>query len=165
MILTLVAIVGFIILYMWIAHIVSYKIHKKFLLNRIVWDLNICCGKTDVGKVNADIIKHKEIENFHLVKDIYHLPFRNGQFSNVLCSHTMEHVENPYRFLKELQRIGKKVTIIVPPLYDLSAAFNPIIHKWIFMTFKKTHVNKLPRYIKLPGADFLHKYIGQVKNA
>ena len=63
------------------------------------WDLNICCGKTDGGGVNADIIKHADVPNLVVVDDIYNLPFSTNQFDNVLCSHTIEHVAVSYTHL------------------------------------------------------------------
>jgi len=157
------ACIGMILFYTWIAHYISYTIHKRYLLKKQDWDLNICCGKTDVGKINADIVQHASIKNFHLINDIYDLPFKDKQFSNVLCSHTMEHVEDPECFLKELKRVGHNVTIIIPPLYDISAVLNFLEHKWIFLTFRKTYVDHLPRHLRLPCAEWIHRRFGQVK--
>lgn len=161
--LILLACVVGILLYMWVAHYISYTMHKHYLLKKSDWDLNICCGKTDVGKINADIVQHGPAENFQLIKNIYNLPFEDKQFNTVLCSHTMEHVEDPKCFFKELQRVGKNVTIIIPPLYDISAVFNILEHKWVFWTFRKKFVDQLPRHTKLPGAEWLHRCFGQVK--
>jgi ubiquinone/menaquinone biosynthesis C-methylase UbiE len=98
-----------------------------------------------------------------LIKDIYKLPFETGQFDTVLCSHTIEHVDYPGRFFKELQRIGKKVTIVIPPLYDATAALNIFEHKYIFLSFKKMH-HRLPKHAKLPLASFIQKRIGQINH-
>jgi ubiquinone/menaquinone biosynthesis C-methylase UbiE len=125
------------------------------------WDLNICCGKTDGGGINADIVKHENVPNFILLKDIYNLPFDDKEFEHVLCSHTLEHVENPERFYKELQRIGKNVTIVVPPLWDISASLMNIFqHRWIFLTFGKTY-NYLPKYVPLPFAKKVQEKYGR----
>lgn len=132
---------------------------KKRVVNRQRWDLNICCGKTDGGGINADIVQHCELPNFVLV-DIYNLPFEDKQFDTVLCSHTMEHVEDPERFFRELQRVGKDVTLVLPPLWDLSAALNVLEHKWIFLTLKKEH-RSLPPRIRMSLADLLQNRYGQ----
>jgi ubiquinone/menaquinone biosynthesis C-methylase UbiE len=113
------------------------------------WNLNICCGKTDGGGVNADIFQHKELPNFQLIDDIYNLPFKDRQFDTILCSHTMEHVDHPQKFYKELRRVGRHITIVVPPLYDLAAVLNVFEHKWIFLSCKKEH-HELPRHVRLP---------------
>jgi ubiquinone/menaquinone biosynthesis C-methylase UbiE len=133
---------------------------KDKIVNRQDWGLNICCGKTDGGGVNADIVNHKKLPNFVIIEDIYNLPFEDNQFETVLCSHTIEHVDDPERFFNELQRVGKDVTLIVPPLWDFTAAFNLLEHKWVFLTGRK-EFHELPRYIKLPLASTVQKFIGQ----
>lgn len=136
----------------------SYKRLKFKILNRRKWDLNICCGKTDGGGVNADIFKHADLPNFILINDIYNLPFEYKQFDYILCSHTIEHVEDPDLFLRELQRVGNHVKIVIPPLWDFTAAFNLLEHRWLFLTFKKEH-QTLPFRIPLGVIDFLkHKF-------
>ena len=152
------------ITYLYIAHFVSYKLEKTRILESQQWGLNICCGKTDGGGVNADIFQHKDLPNFKQINNIYNLPFKNQEFETVLCSHTIEHVDNPEAFFTELARVGKTVTIVIPPLYDLAAVFNIFEHRFIFLTFKKEH-HRLPRYIKLPFAEALQNKMGQVNNA
>ena len=151
-------------MYLFTAHFVSYKLEKKRILESQAWGLNICCGKTDGGGINADIFQHQDLPNFQLVDSIYNLPFKNKQFDSVLCSHTIEHVDSPELFFKELQRVGQQVTIVVPPLYDLAAVLNIFEHKHIFLTFKKEH-HQLPGYIRLPFSNALQNRIGQINNA
>jgi len=138
----------FFLLYLIIANIIDYRILKSFYLKKQKWDLNICCGDTDGGGINADIIKRK-VPNFVLIKNIYKLPFKDKEFKNVLCSHTMEHIENPYKFYKELKRISKGVVLLIPPVWDIGCFLNFREHKWQFLTFKSKHSN-LPSKIKLP---------------
>ena len=149
-----------ILLYFYLSNSLSYSFLKKRILKRQKWGVNICCGKTDGGGINVDIVKHADIPNFVLIRDIYNLPFRDQQFDTVLCSHTIEHVENPEKFFRELKRIGKKVSIVIPPLWDITAALNVFEHKFIFLSFKKEHT-KLPSFIRLPLASFIQKHFGQ----
>jgi hypothetical protein len=151
-------------LYVSLAHYSSYYLGKWRILKGRKWDLNICCGKTDGGGLNVDIVRHKELPRFQQIENIYALPFEDGAFETVLCSHTIEHVDDPRRFYAELQRVGKVVTLVVPPVYDLAAAFNFLEHKWIFLTFKKKH-HTLPRFCKFPFADVFHRRFGQRNNA
>lgn len=153
-------IIAGILLYFYISHFLSYSLLKKKILKRQKWGINICCGKTDGGGINVDIVRHGDIPNFVLVKDIYNLPFRDQQFDAVLCSHTIEHVDNPEKFFRELKRIGKKVSIVIPPLWDITAALNVFEHKFIFLSLKKEHT-QLPPFIKLPMASFIQKHFGQ----
>ncbi|MCW8820139.1 MAG: hypothetical protein OQK61_07515, partial [Ignavibacteriaceae bacterium] len=67
-------------------------------------------------------------------------------------------------FLKELRRVGTDVTIVIPPLYDITAALNIFEHKWIFLTFKKKHTT-LPLHFRLPFSTLAHTMIGQINNA
>jgi len=139
---------------------ISYRYLKNRILNRQKWDLNICCGTTDGGGINADIVQHSELPNFVLVQDIYNLPFKRGQFEHVLCSHTIEHVDHPLRFHRELRRVGKKVTYVIPPLWDITAAFNLLEHKHIFLAIR-TEYEKLPKFVRMPFVDTFHKLFGQ----
>lgn len=143
-----------------VIHYVSYYYLKKRILAKHRWDLNICCGKTDGGGINADIFKHNDVPNFVFIENIYRLPFADKEFDRILCSHTMEHVENPELFYKELARVGREVTVVIPPLWDLCAVFNIFEHKWIFLSFKKVH-NTLPKYIELPVSTFTQRKLGQ----
>ncbi|MEX2404909.1 MAG: methyltransferase domain-containing protein [Balneolales bacterium] len=144
----------------YITNKLSYCYLKQKVLKRQKWDLNICCGKTDGGGINADIYKHDSVPNFILTENIYDLPFKDKQFKSVLCSHTIEHVEDPSRFFDELNRVGEKVVLVIPPLWDISAVFNALEHRWIFLSFKKEH-ESLPRHIKLPFSETVHNYFGQ----
>jgi SAM-dependent methyltransferase len=151
---------GLLTLVLWLLNWLSYRVLNGRILRRRTWDLNICCGKTDGGGVNVDIVRHAELPNLVLVDDIYRLPFKAGQFGTVLCSHTMEHVERPLEFYRELGRVGRVVTVVVPPLWDLSAAFNLFEHKWIFASLKTEH-RELPRHVRMPLVSSLHRRFGQ----
>jgi len=140
--------VFYFILYLIIANFIDYRVLKSFHLKQQKWDLNICCGDTDGGGVNADIVK-RNVPNFVLIKNIYKLPFKDKEFKNVICSHTMEHVENPYKFYRELKRISKNVVLLIPPIWDIGCFLNFREHKWQFLTLKSKHFN-LPSKIKLP---------------
>jgi len=142
-----------------LTHVLSYSIIKRRILRQHAWDLNICCGKTDGGGINADIVAHAALPNMVLV-DVHRLPFRDGQFNTILCSHTIEHVADPDRFFRELTRVGDDVTIVIPPLWDVSAALNVFEHRWIFLSFKKVH-QSLPPYVELPLASAVQRCLGQ----
>jgi SAM-dependent methyltransferase len=143
----------------------SYGVLKRRVVRRRRWDLNICCGRTDGGGVNADIVKHTDLPNFQRISDIRNLPFSHDQFDWVLCSHTIEHVDDPDGFADELQRVGRNVVYVIPPIWDLSAVLNVFEHKWIFLTVKTEHVNKLPARIRLPFARIVQRALGQTINA
>src|SRR5204862_3065044 len=39
-----------------------------------------------------------------VVADAHHLPFRNGAFAYAICSHILEHMDDPQQFARELER-------------------------------------------------------------
>lgn len=141
-------------------HWYSYHHLKNGITSGRHWDLNICCGTTDGGGINADIVQHADVPNFIKLDSIYRLPFADGQFETVLCSHTAEHVSYPRRFDRELRRVGKHVTYVLPPVWDLAACLNIVEHRWLFLTVRKVH-RRLPPCIPLPFARRLQARIGQ----
>jgi len=145
---------------LWAPHQISYRFMKARILKRQAWGLNICCGRTDGGGVNADIVRHAELPRFQIVEDIYRLPFADLQFDSVLCSHTLEHVEDPDRFFGELRRVGRQVVLVLPPLWDITAALNILEHRWIYLTLKKEHARP-PRRLRLPLARTVQRIFGQ----
>ncbi len=155
--LALVATITVIIVFL---HWYSYSYLKRSIIRRRRWDLNICCGTTDGGGINVDIVQHSELPNFVQVDDIYNLPFEDQQFDTVLCSHTIEHVDYPRRFDRELRRVAKNVVYVLPPVWDLAAALNVWEHRWLFLTIRKVHYT-LPRCAPLPFARRLQARIGQ----
>jgi hypothetical protein len=144
---------------LWVPHLVSYRWLKRRILEKHVWELNVCCGTTDGGGVNADIVVHETLPKF-VKLNVYHLPFGDKQFENVLCSHTIEHVRDPKGFYHELKRVGKDITLVLPPLWDITAALNVFEHQWIFLTLKKEH-STLPPYVRLPLAGWIQDILGQ----
>ena len=137
------------LIYLMITHIIDYRLLKNYYMKKQQWDLNVSCGNTDGGGINADIIK-RNVPNFVLIKDICDLPFKDKQFENTICSHTIEHIEKPEKLYKELRRVSENVVLFVPPVWDLAALMTFREHKWQFLTLKTRHVNSLPRRFKLP---------------
>jgi SAM-dependent methyltransferase len=149
-------ITGVIIFFHWY----SYRSLKHTIIGRQRWDLNVCCGRIDGGGPNSDIVKHDDIPNFVQLDNIYRLPFADAQFEAVLCSHTVEHIDYPQRFDRELRRVGKNVVYILPPIWDLAAALNIWEHKWQILSVRKVH-RQLPPRVPLPFARRLQARIGQ----
>lgn len=152
----------FVVVLLVVLHEVSYRLVKNHVLRRRRWDLNICCGHSDGGGLNADIFQHDPgPPNFLKIDDIYHLPFADGQFEHTLCSHTIEHVADPEAFFAELQRVSRHVTVVVPPLWDPAATFNVFEHRHIFLNVRKVFHDELPPYIRLPLAEWIQQRLGQ----
>jgi len=146
---------------LWSANFLSYRVIKERVLRERRWDYNVCCGETDGGGINADIVRHGDVPNFELVTDPYLFPHRSGAFAQVLCSHTLEHVDDPAAMFAELRRVGRHVTVLVPPLWDLAGALNPLEHRVIFLTFTTRHDDRLPRYVRYGLGRWLQSFGGQ----
>jgi len=92
-------------------------------------DLVIDVGSGDNPNIRADVLcdlypqsnrersGKQEIwldERPFIVCDIQKLPFQNKVFDYVICSHLLEHVEDPEQAAKELTRIGKRGRVETP---------------------------------------------------
>lgn len=80
--------------------------------------------------IKVDLIEGDGISfggiNFNFDK----LPFENNSIDDIICSHTLEHIENTKHFLNEIHRILKKdapITFIVP--YGLHPGSSKPVHK------------------------------------
>lgn len=139
----------------------SYRVLKRRVMRERRWDYNICCGTTDGGGINADIVRHADVPRFELVADVCRIPHPSAAFDTVLCSHTLEHVDDPAAMFAELRRVGRRVTVLVPPLWDLGAALNLLEHRVVFLTWRTRHDDALPPYIRFRPARWLQDRIGQ----
>ncbi|MBX4967386.1 class I SAM-dependent methyltransferase [Rhizobium binae] len=65
--------------------------------------------------------------------DIEKLPFEDGAYDFVFCSHVMEHLDNPGQAMRELSRVGKRGYLEVPTrLSDVMFNFTRLQnhHRW-----------------------------------
>ena len=60
-----------------------------------------------LGKYDVDEFVTMDCEN--------KLDFEDDSFDMVISDHTIEHLENPLQFYRELQRVGKKFIVILTP--------------------------------------------------
>lgn len=71
------------------------------------------------------------------------LPFRDMEFDYVICSHVLEHADNPEKFLKEQFRVASMGYIEIPSLIGEILA-PKLSHKWVILEID----NKLILYEK-----------------
>ena len=69
-----------------------------------------------------------------LEADGENLPFKDKEFDYVICSHVLEHVENPEKFLAEQFRVAKRGYIETPSLIG-EVLYARESHKWIIQEF------------------------------
>jgi len=77
------------------------------------------------------------------------LPFKDKEFDYVISNQTLEHTDNPSRFIAELQRVAKRGYVEVPSLVGESL-FPKESHKWLCLEIN----NKMVFYEKDRVKDF-----------
>lgn len=121
--------------------------------------LDVGCGNQARGTVNIDKIvpddvweRHattcnaRNISNF-VKADCEHLPFNDRSFQKVVCHHTIEHLKNPFKALREMKRVASKTVIVVWPNHFLE-----VLHAHLFCRSKlewlRKHHTKNLSYLK-----------------
>ena len=66
-----------------------------------------------------------------VIADGARLPFRDKSFDYVICSHILEHVEDPGAFLREMERVGKGGYIETPSEVKEALAASRPYHRWL----------------------------------
>jgi len=92
--------------------------------------LDIGCGGTPRGHVNIDAYPDnreqcskpwdpRNVRNF-IRADAHSLPLRSDAFTNIVCSHVIEHTFNPLQMLTEMKRVCKgPIEILTPSEFDV----------------------------------------------
>lgn len=82
--------------------------------------------------LSIDYIKRNNFNIVYMNGNVEELPFTDKKFDTVVCTHTLEHVQNFEKTLAELRRVTKKRLIIVVPkqkefkyTFDLHLRFFP----------------------------------------
>ena len=109
---------------------------NKLLSENPSWKiLDIGCGynanknATTVCDIQDLSIFYKD-KNFIKLND-KNLPFEDGEFDFVIASHVLEHVDDTYFFIKELERVSSKGYIEVPTILEDNLVFeNKNDHLW-----------------------------------
>ncbi len=90
---------------------------------------NILCDRylTDDGERAGEF--SIVIDRPMVVADGYHLPFADKTFDYVICSHILEHMDNPKKFIEEVVRVAKRGYIEVPSALS-ERVFGWNFHHW-----------------------------------
>ena len=64
-----------------------------------------------------------------VVADAHHLPFRDGAFAYTICSHILEHMDDPRQFARELGRVSAS-GYIQSPSEIAERLFHWSFHRW-----------------------------------
>ena len=93
--------------------------------------LDVGCGEMPMGNVNCDIKISVNIPLNFVLCDSQYLSFRNYCFDRVDTNHVIEHVRNPFLFLKEIKRvlcIGGSLLLTCPHRFSHGAKMKDHIH-------------------------------------
>jgi len=157
-------------------HINRYEYAKELVKDMIV--LDVACGEgygssilaetakkvigVDISKeaINQANRKYRKENLSFEVMDVENLTFSNDYFDAVVSFETIEHLERPYKFLKEVKRVLKPggMFIVSTPNRDLASLGSPIplnqFHKeeWTFEQF----IRLLNHYF--PNSKFIGQY-------
>jgi ubiquinone/menaquinone biosynthesis C-methylase UbiE len=76
----------------------------------------------EISESGIDKIKNKNINNLKeiLKFDGYKIPYDDLYFDIILCSHVIEHVENPRILLREIKRVAKSHIFEIPIDFSFS---------------------------------------------
>ena len=109
---------------------------NKILSENPSWKiLDIGCGY-NANKNATTVCDTQDLSSFYKVKKFIklndkNLPFEDGEFDFVIASHVLEHVEDTYFFIKELERVSSKGYIEVPTILEDNLVFeNKNDHLW-----------------------------------
>lgn len=100
-------------------------------------------------------INPKQIPNFVKCSGLQ-LPFRDGSFEEVVCSHVIEHTTSPSKLLRELVRVARrKVTVRYPHRFSRGAKMpchrSFFSKTWFLKTLKNFNCNITVNYEPYPG--------------
>ncbi|MDP1728804.1 MAG: methyltransferase domain-containing protein [archaeon] len=103
--------------------------------------LNLGCGKDyKAGFVNLDYNSQYKLDISHNL-DKFPYPFKAESFDYIYCSHILEHVEDLFKTIEEIERILKKrgALHIRVPHFSNGNGYNDLSHKRFFgwFTFKR----------------------------
>lgn len=90
------------------------------------------------------------------------MPFRDKEFDYSICSHVIEHTQDPEKFMQELTRVSKQGYIEVPSLIGEILAPKES-HKWVALEINKKLVfyekNLIPYDFKMDMGDVFLNYL------
>jgi hypothetical protein len=95
-----------------------------------------------------------------VIADAHHLPFRDGAFAYIICSHILEHMDDPPQFARELERTGE-AGYIGSPSEIAERLFHWSFHRWYVNLLEDGTLVLHPRESQEPFGelfDYLYEY-------
>ena len=132
--------------------------------------LDVGCGNDFRGNVNVDLLIpddiwqgkavtcNKKLAPNFIQASAYSLPFNMGSFEKVVCYHTIEHLSEPIRALKEMIRVSNEQVIMVFPSHTLEVIHALVLNlkklKWLNHHHHKFDLKELKKYGVLSKLSF-----------
>lgn len=66
-----------------------------------------CSSFTAVDNMSSDFQFGQGSSSPDVISDVASMPFQDGNFDTVICTEVLEHVEDPFKLMKEISRILK----------------------------------------------------------
>jgi ubiquinone/menaquinone biosynthesis C-methylase UbiE len=91
--------------------------------------------------------------------DVERLPFADGEFDTVICTHVLEHVLHIDRTIAELRRVtARRLLVIVPLEREYRFTFNPHVHFFPYPHSFLRHIVPVPANARCEviGRDLLY---------
>ncbi|MFX0150451.1 MAG: class I SAM-dependent methyltransferase [Candidatus Hodarchaeota archaeon] len=91
------------------------ELNNNFAKNQV---LDVGCSDRPLGDVNIDLYTHFTHRGESIIQvqaDGKFLPFKDNSFGLVRSQHVVEHLENPYAFIREIARVTRKYVYIATP--------------------------------------------------
>jgi len=134
------------------------KKYKEYLKSMMISpSLNLGCGHFKICDVNVDMDKSY---NPDIVHDLNQVPYNFGKFNTILLHHSLEHLEDPDKVLKEIHKIlnheGKMIIVVPSPLNKNYESKN---HKYFFTKSSLMHLVRKYFY-----KEIIFGYRGDTKN-
>ena len=99
---------------------------RGYLVNKIASEKRIRVSGVDISV--PELQDQAEGVTF-IQKNIEDLPFPDKSFDTVICTHTIEHLLDPQKVIREIRRVArKKIIIVVPRQREYRFTFDLHIH-------------------------------------
>jgi SAM-dependent methyltransferase len=109
----------------------------------LTWkSLSVGCNGNRECDFNTDIKMYVKKE---LACSGLYLPFQDNSFEVVFSSHVIEHVKNPYQFLRELKRVARRIVVLKIPnskFYKRCQLSHEHIFGWNIFEFENFLLNE-----------------------
>ena len=107
----------------------EYTTSKTSPLQRKIKRLNLGCGKfKKEGYINVDYNKDVDPDVIHDL-NVFPYPFNDDEFDLIEADHVLEHLDDPFRVMKEIHRIAKHGASVIIRVPHFSRGFTHPEHK------------------------------------